>query len=70
MASKRVARRQQNFLQRYWRETMGELRKVSWPTRQEAISLTKIVLLVIVVMSAMLGLLDVLFSRFFALILG
>jgi preprotein translocase subunit SecE len=70
VASKRVARRQQNFIQRFFRETIGELRKVSWPTRTEAINLTKIVLAVIVVLSAVLGLLDVLFSRFFALILG
>ncbi len=70
MASKRVARRQQNFIQRFFRETIGELRKVSWPTRTEAINLTKIVLAVIVALSAVLGILDVLFSRFFALILG
>jgi preprotein translocase subunit SecE len=70
VASKRVARRQQNFIQRFFRETIGELRKVSWPTRTEAINLTKIVLIVIVALSAVLGILDVLFSRFFALILG
>ncbi len=70
MTSKRVARRQQNFVQRFFRETIGELRKVSWPTRTEAINLTKIVLAVIVALSAVLGLLDVVFSRIFAFILG
>ena len=29
------------------RETVGELKKVSWPTRQEAFHLTRIVLVVI-----------------------
>ena len=31
------------------RETVGELKKVTWPTRQEAIHLTRIVLVVILV---------------------
>ena len=71
MAKKRVARKQQqNRVQRLIRETIGELRKVTWPTRTEAINLTKIVLAVIVVLSIVLGLLDLLFFRFFALLLG
>ena len=71
MAKKRVARKQQqNRVQRLFRETIGELRKVTWPTRTEAINLTKIVLAVIVVLSIVLGLLDLLFFRFFALLLG
>lgn len=69
-ASKKVARKQENFLQRYFRETTGELRKVSWPTRQEAVNLTIVVLIVIVAMGAFLGVLDFAFSRFFLLILG
>ena len=68
---KRVARRQQkqNFLQRYFSETIGELRKVSWPTRKEAMNLTAIVLVVIFVMSIFLGALDYVFSEFFSLLL-
>ena len=67
---KAMARRQPNFIQRYFRETVGELKKVSWPTRKEATNLTIVVLIVTVGMSAFLGLLDLLFTRFFALILG
>jgi preprotein translocase subunit SecE len=67
---RRVARRQPNFIQRYFRETIGELRKVNWPTRKEATNLTIVVLIVTVSMSAFLGFLDFLFTRFFALILG
>jgi len=67
---RRVARRQPNFIQRYFRETVGELRKVNWPTRKEATNLTIVVLIVTVSMSAFLGFLDFLFTRFFALILG
>jgi preprotein translocase subunit SecE len=55
---------------RYFRETVAELRKVNWPTRQEATRLTTIVLIVVGVFSILLGALDLLFSRLFAMILG
>ena len=69
-ADKKVSRRQPNAVQRFFRETVGELRKVNWPTREEVIRLTKVVLIVTFGMSAFLGLLDFLFSRLIALILG
>jgi len=69
-ADKKSSRKKQNAVARFFRETIGELRKVTWPTRQEAINLTIVVLIVIVVMSAFLGVLDFIFSRFFVLILG
>ena len=47
----------------YLRETLGELRKVHWPTRTEARNLTMVVLAVTFVMSAFLGLFDFLFGR-------
>lgn len=68
--SKVTERRQPNKVQRYFRETIGELRKVNWPTRQEATNLTIIVLIVTFSMSLVLGLLDFLYSRFMALILS
>lgn len=52
-----------NRLQRWWRETIGELRKVTWPTPQEAWRMTRIVLIVMAAMSAGLGLLDFIFSK-------
>jgi len=63
-------RKKQSGITRLWRETVGELRKVTWPTRQEAVNLTGIVLIVTFSMSAFLGIVDYLFSRVFALILG
>lgn len=57
-----------NFIARWWRETYGELRKVSWPTPQEAWRLTRIVLIVMVAMGALLGILDFVFSKLVALI--
>jgi preprotein translocase subunit SecE len=67
---KKSSRKQSNFITRYFRETIGELRKVSWPTRQEATSLTIVVLIVITLMSTFLGVLDFIYSRFFIFILG
>ena len=54
MATKKDSKKQ-NALQRFSRETVGELRKVSWPTRQEAWQLTLIVLVVLAFMSVFLG---------------
>ena len=67
---KRTGAKKTNAISRWWRETLGELRKVSWPTPQEAWRLTRIVIFVMVVMSALLGLLDFVFTRVIALALG
>ena len=63
MAKAQGLRRRQNFVTRIARETVGELRKVSWPTRQEATQLTILVLAVVLVSSAILGALDLVFQR-------
>jgi preprotein translocase subunit SecE len=65
-----IERKQPNKITLYSRETIGELKKVNWPTRREAINLTGIVLLVVFAMTAFLGLLDYIFTQVFALILG
>lgn len=54
-----------NAVVRYYRETVGELKKVVWPTRQEAFQLTGIVLIVIVTMATVLGSFDYLFTELF-----
>ncbi|GAP20576.1 preprotein translocase subunit SecE [Leptolinea tardivitalis] len=70
MADKIEKVKQPNAFQRWYRETTGELRKVSWPTRQEAWRLTKIVVAVMVAMSVLLGILDFVFSSLITLILA
>ena len=50
--------KKQNALQRYFNETTGELRKVSWPTWLEARQLTILVIIVMVAMGLFLGLVD------------
>ncbi len=62
--------RKENSIQRWWRETLGEMRKVSWPTPPEAWRLTKIVLVVMAGMAALLGVLDFVFSRLITLLLA
>lgn len=53
---------------RFWRETVGELRKVTWPTPEEAWALTKVVLIVTVIMSIILGLMDFVFQKLIGLL--
>ncbi len=65
----RIQRLAQN-LQQFVKETIGELRKVSWPTRSEAWNLTIVVLIVLIAMTIFLGTLDLAYSRLFQLILG
>lgn len=62
--------KKQNFLQSFFRETTGELRKVSWPTWQEVRQLTSIVLMVMVVMGVILGLTDATARVFLNMLLG
>lgn len=77
MPNTKSKRSSSNFFQRLGesirrvvRETVGELRKVSWPSRQEAINLTKVVLIVIFVTSFILGLLDLVFAELFSWIMS
>jgi len=48
----------QSAISRYFRETTGELKKVSWPTWPEARQMTYIVIAVMVVMGLYLALVD------------
>ena len=50
--------RKSNPILAYFRETTGELRKVSWPTWPEAWQLTYLVLLVMLFVGIILGLTD------------
>ncbi len=47
-----------NAISRYFRETVGELRKVNWPTWPEARQLTIIVIVVMIVMGIYLAIVD------------
>ena len=70
MAEKKVAHQEKNRISKFYGETVGELKKVNWPTRQEATNLTTIVLIVIAAMAIFLGFLDIAFSRLFSLLIS
>ena len=65
-----VFRRTVDRTTEYLKDTRGELRKTSWPTRQQATNLTLIVLAVTIVMAAFLGALDFVFAQVVRLIVS
>jgi preprotein translocase subunit SecE len=58
-----------NALFRYLRETWFEMKKVSWPTRSEAVNLTLMVIAVTTFLAIVLSLMDWVFSTGFGLFL-
>ena len=64
MAKREITKRKRgNPISRYLRETSAELRKVTWPSRPDALRLTGLVLVVVFISSAVLGLLDYVFAQ-------
>ena len=59
-----------NKIQKWWNETIGELREVTWPTKEEALKMTKIVTIVVLATAVFLGVVDFVFSRLVGLLLG
>lgn len=71
MAEKeKKSKKSENAVQRYFRETTGELRKVNWPTWPEARRLTGLVLLVMLIMGIFLAGMDYLADQLMNLVLG
>jgi preprotein translocase subunit SecE len=70
MPDNKLAVKKPNAIVRWWRESLGELRKVTWPTPPEAWRLTRIVMVVMAVISVLLGVLDFAFTRLIAFILA
>ena len=60
----------ENRVVQFYRETAAELRKVVWPTRDQATNLTIIVVIVVVAMSLFLGGVDALLSIILQFVLG
>ncbi len=60
----------ENPISRFVKETRSEIRKVTWPTRQEALNMTAIVIAVTLTMAIALGLLDYLFTQIFRLLVA
>ena len=49
----------------FFRETVGELRRVVWPTREQATRLTILVIIISVFVGILLGAVDLGFGRLF-----
>ena len=62
-------KKQENGLIRYFKETRAEIAKVTWPTRQEGMRLTAIVMVVTLISAAVLFGLDSLFSLLIGLLI-
>ena len=62
--------KKENVVIKYLNGTRAELKKVNWPSRQEATNLTLIVIAVTTFMALLLGFLDYIFAKLFELILG
>lgn len=70
MAAKKKTSKNQNAIQRFVRETTGELRKVSWPSREEAWHLTVIVIVTMFAVGLFLSTIDGIASRLMSIVLG
>jgi preprotein translocase subunit SecE len=55
---------------RFFRDTRSELRKVVWPTREQAINLTMLVCAASLAVGLFLGGVDLLFAELFKVLLG
>ena len=62
--------KRENALQRFFRETMGELRRVTWPTWLEARNLTVVVVIVLVIMALFLWGIDSGATKLLTLMIG
>lgn len=60
--------KQEGGLQRWLRETRSELRKVTWPTREEALRLTYVVIGLSIAMGALLGATDLILNTLYGLL--
>ena len=70
MADKLDRTKKDGRIKRWWKETIGELHKVNWPTPKQAWRLTKIVIVVIIIMGILLGGLDFAFTNLIGWIVG
>ena len=68
--AKKVKKKKENGIQRYFRETSGELRKVNWPTWPEARRLTYLVLVVMIIVGLFLASMDYLAREVLNTVLG
>jgi preprotein translocase subunit SecE len=52
-----------NRIIRFFQESYAELRKVIWPSRDEVVASTKVVIISVVIIALLLGLFDVIINQ-------
>lgn len=57
-------------VRRFLDEAKAELKKVTWPTRKQAIASTAVVIVVVIILSIFLSLVDLGLTKMIKLILG
>lgn len=57
-------------LSQYLKDSKGEMKKVTWPTRKATVGLTWVVLIVVLVISLYLGVVDLGLSKLIKMILS
>lgn len=67
--SRTTAIKPENPIVRYFKDTRAEVAKVTWPTREEGIRLTTVVLIVTTISAILLFGIDSLFNLIIALLL-
>jgi preprotein translocase subunit SecE len=54
----------------FFKEVSVELKKVSWPTRQQTVSATVVVIVLTIIVSVFLGIIDLVLGRLVGTIMG
>ena len=67
--SRSTSAKSENALMRYFRDTRAEIAKVTWPTRQEGLRLSWIVLVVTIISAIVLFGVDSLFASIIGFII-
>ncbi len=62
MTKTSAAPKQENRLVRYFRDTRAEIAKVTWPTREEGLRLSAIVLVITIISTIVLFAIDSMFA--------
>lgn len=57
-------------MKQYWEDTRVELKKVTWPTRQDLKESTQVVIVSTLIVTAFIGVVDQILSRIVKLVLG
>lgn len=55
---------------KYFRDTKSELKKVVWPTKQQSLRNTVVVIIVVAIAAIVMIVLDMIFSGLFKLLIG